>query len=66
MRTKNKTRKSVVKRFKITATGKVMRRVSFGRHLRTTKSKRQLRRYAKSILVLGPIARRVKRLMDRA
>jgi len=43
---KQKTRKGVVKRFKLTGTGKVRRRKAFARHLMTDKSakrKRQLR-----------------------
>jgi ribosomal protein L35 len=63
---KNKSRKSVTRRFKITAGGKVTRRVAFGRHIRRTKSKRQLRRYKQTVQVKGRIARRVKRLMAMA
>lgn len=57
---KMKTRKSVMRKFKITKKGKVLRRVSFRRHLNTKKSankKRQGRRmvsthptYAKKIM----------------
>jgi large subunit ribosomal protein L35 len=63
---KQKSHKSAVKRFRITKNGKVLRRVSFGRHLRRKKSASQLRRYKKNRLVTGKIARRVKRLMARA
>lgn len=60
---KQKTRKSASKRFKVTKTGKVLRRVSFGRHLRRKKSAKKLRSYRQTKLVKGKIARRVKRLM---
>ncbi len=39
-----KTRKSVSKRFKVTGTGKVMRRSPNGRHLLSSKSRKQRRR----------------------
>jgi large subunit ribosomal protein L35 len=60
---KAKSHKSATRRFKITSTGKVMRRVAFGRHLRRKKSAAQLRRYRKNVVVAGKIARRVKRLI---
>ncbi len=63
MANKQKTRKSVSRRFKISATGKVIRRVAFGRHLRRNKTAAQRRTYRKSKVVTGKIARRVKRLM---
>jgi len=63
---KQKTRKSASKRFKITKTGKVLRRVSFGRHLRSSKTSSQKRGFRKNRLVTGRIARRVKRMMAQA
>ncbi|OGC14075.1 50S ribosomal protein L35 [candidate division WOR-1 bacterium RIFOXYC2_FULL_37_10] len=44
---KQKTRKAAVKRFKITGTGKVMRRGAKTKHLLECKSSSQKRRYAK-------------------
>ncbi len=41
--TKIKTRKSLVKRLRITKNGKIMRRQSFRRHLKANKSKKQLK-----------------------
>ena len=58
---KQKTKKSVSRRFKITGSGKVTRRVAFSRHLRSKKSAAQKRRYARKLVVTGKIARRVKR-----
>lgn len=63
MKVKQKSHKSVTSRFKITGTGKVMRRRSFGRHLQSKKSASQKRRYGKAVVVVGKTARKVKRLM---
>ena len=41
---KQKTRKSVVKRFRLTKKGKLLHRAQHGRHLRRKKSKDQQRR----------------------
>ncbi|MEI7651072.1 MAG: 50S ribosomal protein L35 [Verrucomicrobiota bacterium] len=43
-----KTRKSISKRFKVTGTGKVMRRSANTRHLLSSKSRKQRRRANKS------------------
>jgi large subunit ribosomal protein L35 len=63
---KAKSRKSVTRRFKITGTGKVLRRMSFGRHLRHSKSRKQIRKYRQKKVISGPIARRIKRMMAKA
>lgn len=60
---KHKTRKIVAKRFKITATGKVMRRTPNMRHLRRKKSKKQIRRYRKYIEVKGVMAKKIKAML---
>jgi large subunit ribosomal protein L35 len=46
-----KTRKSVSKRFKITGTGKVLRRRQGKRHLLQNKSRKRKRSLGKSVLV---------------
>jgi large subunit ribosomal protein L35 len=46
-----KTRKSVIKRFKITATGKVLRPHAGRRHLAQTKNAKRLRRLGKAAVV---------------
>ena len=46
-----KTRKSVSKRFKITGTGKVLRRHAGLRHLAQTKTAKRLRSLGKSVVV---------------
>ena len=60
---KNKTRKIVYKRFKITATGKVMRRMPTMRHLRRKKSMKQIRRYRKYVEVTGTIAKKIRSML---
>jgi ribosomal protein L35 len=63
---KAKSHKSISRRFKLSATGKVLRRISFGRHLRRNKSRAQIRHFKQTRVVSGRIARRVKRLMAKA
>ncbi len=46
-----KTKKSVAKRFKITATGKVLRSRAGRRHLAQTKNAKRLRRLGKAAVV---------------
>jgi large subunit ribosomal protein L35 len=60
---KQKTRKSVSKRFKVTATGKLLHRSSFSRHLRNRKSAAQKRRYRKYAIILGARAKKIKRML---
>lgn len=60
---KQKSRKGAVKRFKITATGKVLRRNQNMRHLRRKKSKRAIREYKVPVEVKGKFARRIKQMM---
>lgn len=48
---KLKTHKGAAKRFKKTATGKIMRRHSFARHILTTKSRSRKRRLTQSVPV---------------
>jgi large subunit ribosomal protein L35 len=61
--TKPKTRKIVAKRFKITSTGKVLRRTPNMRHLRRRKSMKQIRRYRLYQEVKGKIARKIKSMI---
>lgn len=64
---KQKTRKSAARRFKITPTGKVLRRASFGRHLRRKKSASQKRSYRSLHPVTNyRLSRRIQRLMAQA
>jgi large subunit ribosomal protein L35 len=63
---KQKTRSGVESRFKITGTGKVLRRSQNMRHLRRKKSKKAIRAYRVPVEVTGKWARRVKRMLGLA
>lgn len=56
-------RKSVSNRFEVTKNGVVLRESSFHRHLRRTKSKKQLRRLKGKHPVLGRFALKIKRIL---
>jgi len=60
---KMKIRKSVKRRFKITKTGKVLRRGSHIRHLRRKKKKSQIRSQKLPKEVKGAWKRKVKKLL---
>lgn len=60
---KQKVRKIVAKRFKITATGKVLRRRQNSRHLRVNKSKKAIRRYKVPVEVKGRFAIKIKKML---
>lgn len=63
---KQKARKSVMKRFKVTRTGKVMFRGQGMRHLRRRKSKRQIREAKVPHVLQGKLAKRIKRMLGLA
>jgi large subunit ribosomal protein L35 len=63
MKNKAKTRKSLSKRFKITSSGKVMRRTTGQNHLRGTKSKRTKQAKHSWIEVPAPLAKKIKKLI---
>jgi len=60
---KQKTRKGAAKRFKITGTGKVLRRHQNMRHLRRKKSKKTIRSYRQYVEVQGKWAKKIKRML---
>ncbi|OGK52082.1 50S ribosomal protein L35 [Candidatus Roizmanbacteria bacterium RIFCSPLOWO2_01_FULL_41_22] len=60
---KQRTRKSAAKRFKITNTGKVLRRSHNIRHLKSSKSKRQIRSLNRIKVVNGRIEKKIKKMM---
>ncbi|OGH17055.1 MAG: hypothetical protein A3C30_02270 [Candidatus Levybacteria bacterium RIFCSPHIGHO2_02_FULL_40_18] len=62
--TKLKTRKSAAKRFKITASGKVMFRHQMARHLRRKKSASNLRRKAVPSRMTGKFAKKIKMMIS--
>ncbi len=57
---KAKTRKAVAKRFKVTGTGKILRRKQGARHLMQKKSSKRKRSLGKATLVSDADIKRVK------
>lgn len=62
MKNKQKTHKGALKRFKITKTGKVLHRAHGARHLKSNKSKKQLRRLKSPVEVKGKIKSKILKL----
>ncbi len=60
---KQKTSKSAAKRFKVTGTGKVMRRHSHARHILTKKPRKRVRKLVSSALVSKADKRKVKKML---
>ena len=58
-----KTRKSVTKRFKITKTGKVLRRPAGQNHYRAKKSGKKIRQSRKWVAVSKWEAKKIKKLL---
>lgn len=62
---KQKTRKSLIRRFRITKNGKIMRAGSFARHLASKKTSKRLRRLKKAKEIKGFYAKKLKKAMGR-
>jgi len=62
---KLKTRKSLINRFRITKSGKVLRRQGFRRHLKANKSAKRLRNLKKTIELTGFYAKKVRKAMGK-
>ncbi len=60
---KLKTRKSITKRFKITKTGKILRRPCGLDHCRAKKSGKKIRQSRKMVKVSKPEAKKIKRIL---
>lgn len=60
---KIKTRKSVSKRFKVTRTGKVIRRGAQNRHLKANRTKRNARRGKVPKQVTTKMAKKIKKML---
>ncbi len=58
-----KTRKSISKRFKITKTGKILRRPTGQNHFRAKKSGKKIRESRKWVKVSKPLAKKIKKLL---
>ncbi|MCC6321944.1 MAG: 50S ribosomal protein L35 [Phycisphaerales bacterium] len=62
---KNKSHKASLKRIRITKTGKVKHNRAFGKHLRSSKSSKRLRRLRTDKFMASPEAKRLERLLFR-
>jgi large subunit ribosomal protein L35 len=62
---KMKTHRGAAKRFKLTGTGKVMRRHAYRDHLLEHKSSRRTRRLGRMAEVTGEDGKRIKRLLGK-
>ncbi|HUP85075.1 MAG TPA: 50S ribosomal protein L35 [Acidimicrobiales bacterium] len=60
---KMKTDRGAAKRFKITGTGKIMRRKAFRSHILEKKSSVRTRRLAKEAQVTGGDAKQIKKML---
>ncbi len=60
---KLKTNRSAAKRFKITGTGKILRRKAYKSHLLTKKSRKRKRNLRKPTLVSSGEVKHIKRLL---
>jgi len=60
---KMKINKSVARRFKLTARGKILRRSSFARHLRSKKNKRQIRSLKATKEVKGVLKKKIAKML---
>ena len=60
---KLKTRKSIIKRFKFTKTGKILRRPTGLDHYRAKKSGKRIRKSRKWVEVSKPEAKKIKKLV---
>jgi large subunit ribosomal protein L35 len=61
---KQKTSKSAAKRFKVTGTGKIMRRHSHARHILTKKPRKRVRKLVDSALVSKANKKTVKKMLN--
>ena len=61
---KRKTSKSEAKRFKVTGTGKILRRHSHARHILTKKSRKRVRKLVDSAMVSKADSKRIKKMLN--
>jgi len=62
---KQKTKKIITKRFKITKKGKVIRRKSFARHLNAKKSSKRKRRLSRMVNTNKIYAKKIRKVLGR-
>jgi len=63
---KQRTRKSAAKRFRITKKGKLLHRSHFLRHLRSKKTKSQIRSLKRLKQVTGRYEKKIKKMLGKA
>ncbi len=63
--TKQKTRKSLSRRFRVTKAGAVIHQSAFGRHLKNNKSKTQKGKYKKPKKITGAMAKKIKKVLGK-
>ncbi len=61
---KRKTNKSAAKRFKVTGSGKILRRHSHARHILTKKPRKRMRKLVSAALVSKADKARVKKMLN--
>lgn len=61
---KQKTRKAISKRVKVTARGKLLRNKAGGGHLKSTKSASQLRSFRKGQEIPASFTKQIKRMLN--
>lgn len=61
---KQKTKKSAAKRFKVTGTGKLMRRHSHARHILTKKPRKRMRKLVSTAPVSKADSPRVRKMLN--
>ena len=61
---KLKTSRSAAKRFKVTGTGKIMRRHSHARHILTKKPRKRVRKLVDTAIVSKSDAKRIKKMLN--
>lgn len=64
-KTKNKTKKSALKRFKISKTGKILHRSQGARHLKSKKSKKQLRHLKQLKEISGVFKKKITKMLGK-
>ena len=60
---KQKTKKTAVKRFKVTSTGKLLRGHAYSSHLKRKKSKSRIRRQKEPTVLVTTAKKRMRRLI---
>lgn len=60
---KQKTKKSLTRRVKVTKTGKLLRRHGFNRHLKASKKKSRIRDRKRTVEITGAYAKKLRQVL---